>query len=442
MAVSKRLRYEILRRDSHTCRYCGASAPDVPLRVDHVTPVALGGTDEPSNLVTSCEPCNSGKSSATVDAAVVADVNEDALRWASAIKQAADDLRDQQKPKLAYRKVFEKAWTGWTREEGWKTVRMELPEGWKASLDAFYQAGLPKEVWPDIVEKAMTNPTVKVDNTFRYACGIGWRMVNDLHERARKIVGPQSPQGHQVGDQFAQAVVDLWAARWLSEHDEDAPEGPRSEFISGVLAHQDITHWEEPDRLVKAALVGAAERCTTMEECLAKLAAEERAEIVMEWAEAWMDFAGHGATLKDLPFSYDYATVQSQVDQIAATDLTLSRARRAAIMAAYHRATELHHGLKRDDLTSTGVTAWRQNATDVWSRSFWAAAGRWPSDDERAAFHRHTNRVLAESTELYISDLNAAVVAAGAYQDTDLSTCLPRRNSVFEAAASLPCLAA
>lgn len=63
MAVSKRLRYEILRRDSHTCRYCGASAPDAPLRVDHVTPVALGGTDHPSNLATSCEPCNSGKSS-------------------------------------------------------------------------------------------------------------------------------------------------------------------------------------------------------------------------------------------------------------------------------------------------------------------------------------------------------------------------------------------
>ncbi|MFF0777048.1 HNH endonuclease [Streptomyces sp. NPDC003720] len=63
MAVSKRLRYEILRRDNHTCRYCGASAPDVPLRIDHVTPVALGGTDHPSNLVTSCEPCNNGKSS-------------------------------------------------------------------------------------------------------------------------------------------------------------------------------------------------------------------------------------------------------------------------------------------------------------------------------------------------------------------------------------------
>ncbi|MCX4232088.1 HNH endonuclease [Streptomyces ortus] len=64
MAVSKRLRYEILRRDRYTCRYCGASAPEAPLRVDHVTPVALGGTDHPSNLVAACEPCNSGKTSA------------------------------------------------------------------------------------------------------------------------------------------------------------------------------------------------------------------------------------------------------------------------------------------------------------------------------------------------------------------------------------------
>lgn len=77
MAVSKRLRYEILRRDSHTCRYCGASAPDVPLRVDHVTPVALGGTDTPANLVTSCEPCNSGKTS-TIEG-FVPDVPGDAV---------------------------------------------------------------------------------------------------------------------------------------------------------------------------------------------------------------------------------------------------------------------------------------------------------------------------------------------------------------------------
>lgn len=77
MAVSKRLRYEILRRDKFACRYCGAKAPDAPLRVDHVTPVALGGTDDPTNLVTSCEPCNAGKTS-TIEG-FVEDVQSDTV---------------------------------------------------------------------------------------------------------------------------------------------------------------------------------------------------------------------------------------------------------------------------------------------------------------------------------------------------------------------------
>lgn len=89
MAVSKRLRYEILRRDSHTCRYCGATAPGVPLRVDHIVPVALGGTDHPSNLVTSCEPCNSGKTSTLTEA--VAEADDAAIR-PRLTAQFADEL--------------------------------------------------------------------------------------------------------------------------------------------------------------------------------------------------------------------------------------------------------------------------------------------------------------------------------------------------------------
>lgn len=67
MAVSKRLRYEILRRDNHTCRYCGAAAPEATLVVDHYIPVVVGGATVPSNLVTACEPCNSGKSSVVIE---------------------------------------------------------------------------------------------------------------------------------------------------------------------------------------------------------------------------------------------------------------------------------------------------------------------------------------------------------------------------------------
>lgn len=62
MSLSKSLRFEVFKRDSFTCQYCGRSAPDVVLNVDHIHPVAEGGTDDIMNLITSCFDCNNGKS--------------------------------------------------------------------------------------------------------------------------------------------------------------------------------------------------------------------------------------------------------------------------------------------------------------------------------------------------------------------------------------------
>lgn len=62
MAVSKRTRFEIFKRDGFTCIYCGRTPPQAVLQCDHIHPVSLGGSDHETNLVTSCEDCNSGKS--------------------------------------------------------------------------------------------------------------------------------------------------------------------------------------------------------------------------------------------------------------------------------------------------------------------------------------------------------------------------------------------
>jgi hypothetical protein len=55
------IRFDIFKRDGFKCQYCGKAAPDVILHVDHIKPVAKGGTDEIFNLITSCQECNSGK---------------------------------------------------------------------------------------------------------------------------------------------------------------------------------------------------------------------------------------------------------------------------------------------------------------------------------------------------------------------------------------------
>jgi len=64
--LSKKIRFEVFKRDSFTCQYCGSKAPEVILEVDHINPVSKGGKDEILNLVTSCYDCNRGKSKNTL----------------------------------------------------------------------------------------------------------------------------------------------------------------------------------------------------------------------------------------------------------------------------------------------------------------------------------------------------------------------------------------
>jgi len=58
--LSERRRFSILKRDNYECRICHRSG--VPLEVDHIVPVSLGGGDTQDNLQTTCKVCNRSKS--------------------------------------------------------------------------------------------------------------------------------------------------------------------------------------------------------------------------------------------------------------------------------------------------------------------------------------------------------------------------------------------
>jgi predicted restriction endonuclease len=60
--IGKRLRYQILERDGFRCKLCGTTPKETKLEVDHIVPVAKGGTDSLNNLRTLCVDCNRGKS--------------------------------------------------------------------------------------------------------------------------------------------------------------------------------------------------------------------------------------------------------------------------------------------------------------------------------------------------------------------------------------------
>jgi hypothetical protein len=183
MAVSKRTRFEVLRRDNYTCRYCRSA--DNPLRVDHVTPVALGGTDDPTNLVAACQDCNAGKSSTSLSGEHVADIKADAIRWASAMQRAAeeeaanlpttpDDLQ-------------------WFRSKWYDLTFTSPPFDWQRSIETFMAHGMTR----DLIERTLAGAARRLkeigpDDRFRYFCGCCWGKVRDLRARAEAIVSEET----------------------------------------------------------------------------------------------------------------------------------------------------------------------------------------------------------------------------------------------------------
>lgn len=107
MSLSKRVRFDVFKRDSFTCRYCGKRPPDVMLEVDHIIPRCEGGSDDPSNLTTACLACNRGKAGvplgelapAVDEMAILEGVQEMleravSLRRATAVEQAQKAAED------------------------------------------------------------------------------------------------------------------------------------------------------------------------------------------------------------------------------------------------------------------------------------------------------------------------------------------------------------
>lgn len=87
--IGKRLRFEILKRDGFRCLYCGATPATSLLHVDHVVPVAEGGTNDPANLVTSCSGCNLGKSDVLLEESQIT-----AGTSAEAIRERTEQVRE------------------------------------------------------------------------------------------------------------------------------------------------------------------------------------------------------------------------------------------------------------------------------------------------------------------------------------------------------------
>ena len=103
-SLSKKLRFDVFKRDEFQCVYCGAHPPSVVLQIDHIHPVAEGGSNEIDNLITSCQPCNLGKGASLLTnvpttlkekATLIAEQEQQLKGYYEVIKEREDRLENE-----------------------------------------------------------------------------------------------------------------------------------------------------------------------------------------------------------------------------------------------------------------------------------------------------------------------------------------------------------
>lgn len=173
MALSKKIRFEVFKRDSFKCQYCGSVPPIVVLEVDHIMPVSKDGTDEIDNLITSCFDCNRGKSNrelTTMPQTTVEktkQLKEKQEQYQEYMK-ALDQIKQRDQAEMnAIDEIYNSYFPDWTLTDRFKN----------GSLKTFLKIlGIAK------VEQAMHTACGRMydDNkAIKYFCGICWNKIRD-----------------------------------------------------------------------------------------------------------------------------------------------------------------------------------------------------------------------------------------------------------------------
>lgn len=172
--IGKKIRFEVFKRDSFTCQYCGAAPPAVVLEVDHIEPVSEGGSNDAHNLITACFDCNRGKGSTSlsvvpsslVEQAEIAAERE--LQITEYRKLIASRKRRETRDIKAVEKALQTHFPGcWLSEQSQQSIRLQfLPK-----LDA--------SVVVDNMHRACLKRSDNPPAAFKYFCGICWSMIRD-----------------------------------------------------------------------------------------------------------------------------------------------------------------------------------------------------------------------------------------------------------------------
>jgi len=169
--ITKKQRFDIFKRDSFTCQYCGSKPPSVVLEVDHVIPVASGGDNQEENLLTSCFDCNRGKGARLLSDAPDAVANKIAIKNEKAAQLKAFEKLLKQQKELLNKKiaVVEHAFASETE--------CSFTPKFSRSVGFFFEK-LPEPIVLDCMDIAL-NEHNDPEIILKYFCGCCWNRIRE-----------------------------------------------------------------------------------------------------------------------------------------------------------------------------------------------------------------------------------------------------------------------
>jgi len=170
--MTKKLRFEVFKRDGFKCAYCGRTPPTVTLEVDHIDPKSKGGKDDINNLLTSCFDCNRGKKDIPLSTIP------------NKLSENLEILQEQENQLKEYRKfikkielrvnkdiqeinlIYSNSYPGWEFSDKFKEI----------SLKRFLSL-LPKHEVIESLKLAIARKGKNKDQVINYFCGICWHKI-------------------------------------------------------------------------------------------------------------------------------------------------------------------------------------------------------------------------------------------------------------------------
>ena len=171
VALSKKVRFDVFKRDGFVCQYCGAHPPDVVLEADHIIPVCDGGTNDIGNLITACFDCNRGK--AGTGLSVIP----------KSLAEQGAEIKEREEQLLGYRDIVQERIER-IENDRWHVADSLIPKSsengmrrdWLRSIKQFNEK-LPLHEVLDAVEIAWAKKPYSDRQRFLYFCGVCWNKI-------------------------------------------------------------------------------------------------------------------------------------------------------------------------------------------------------------------------------------------------------------------------